>query len=276
MSNIITLRSVYAKVKKYHLQPMKMANGLDYPFVRKVRYDSNGQAEMIMSDADRNSEESRYYIPEDLDIIIEDGTTFDLDNPLERNKWECIKDSDLIAPSRDSKDRNGNLIIDGDKQKYGTAELYVDIPGEASAKKVNIRKLITQACTYIEKDTPNGILTKCKLLGKDFNYSPLTDAIEFLYLRADMKPLEIIDLYTSGDTALRLLLIDGKEKGVIIRKEGLYMYGDTILGATDDAVLGYMKTPTNKAIVDLLKRHVYPDYITTEVKKEPAVKTTKK
>lgn len=38
------------------------------------------------------------------------------------------------------------------------------------------------------------------------------------------------------------------------------MYGETNLGATDEAVIMYLKTPMNKAILDALKRHVYPEF----------------
>ena len=38
------------------------------------------------------------------------------------------------------------------------------------------------------------------------------------------------------------------------------MYGDNILGATDDAVIQYCKTPANKAVLDMLKADVYPEY----------------
>jgi hypothetical protein len=38
------------------------------------------------------------------------------------------------------------------------------------------------------------------------------------------------------------------------------MYGETNLGATDEAVITYFKTPMNKPILDALKRHVYPEF----------------
>lgn len=85
MANIITLRTIY-KIKEYHFQPMKQANGSNYPFVKPVRYDAFGNTEMILTDAERNSPESAYFIPEDLDIVITEGTTFNLDNPLDKNK----------------------------------------------------------------------------------------------------------------------------------------------------------------------------------------------
>lgn len=140
----ITLRSPY-KVKEYHFQPLKGKNGMNLPFVKKVRYDHNGNSEMILSEAERNDPKSEYFIPEDMDIVVTEGTEFDLDNPYEANLWEAIKDSELIAPTRDAKDSNGDLIIDGNKYRYGRAELYVDIPGEQSERSVAKRMLITKA-----------------------------------------------------------------------------------------------------------------------------------
>lgn len=38
------------------------------------------------------------------------------------------------------------------------------------------------------------------------------------------------------------------------------MYGETNLGATDEAMVTFFKTPMNKAIFDALKKHVYPEF----------------
>lgn len=268
----ITLRSPY-KVKEYHFQPLKGANGMNLPFVKKVRYDHNGNSEMILSEAERNDPDSIYFIPEDMDIVVTEGTTFDLDNPYEKNLWEAIKDSELIAPTRDSRDNNGDLIIDGNRYRYGRAELYVDIPGEQSERSVNKRMLITKAWTYIEGDSVDGRLTKCKLLGKNLKHAPSSDVQDYLYTEAEKNPEKIIDLYTNGDTALKLLCVDAKEKGVVKKVGGLYTYGDSVLGATDDAMILFFKTAANKAILDLIKRETYPEFI---VGLEAPAKKTKK
>lgn len=268
----ITLRSPY-KVKEYHFQPLKGANGMNLPFVKKVRYDHNGNSEMILSEAERNDPDSIYFIPEDMDIVVTEGTTFDLDNPYENNLWEAIKDSELIAPTRDSRDNNGDLIIDGNRYRYGRAELYVDIPGEQSERSVNKRMLITKAWTYIEGDSVDGRLTKCKLLGKNLKHAPSSDVQDYLYTEAEKNPEKIIDLYTNGDTALKLLCVDAKEKGVVKKVGGLYVYGESVLGATDDAMILFFKTAANKAILDLIKRETYPEFI---VGLEAPAKKTKK
>ena len=268
----ITLRSPY-KVKEYHFQPLKGANGMNLPFVKKVRYDHNGNSEMILSEAERNDPMSQYFIPEDMDIVVTEGTTFDLDNPYEKNLWEAIKDSELIAPTRDSRDVNGDLIIDGNRYRYGRAELYVDIPGEQSERSVKKRMLVTKAWMYIEQDSVDGRLTKCKLLGKNLKHAPSSDVQDYLYTEAEKNPEKIIDLYTNGDTALKLLCVDAKEKGVVKKVGGLYTYGDSVLGATDESMILFFKTAANKGILDLIKRETYPEFI---VGLEAPAKKTKK
>lgn len=41
---------------------------------------------MILSPDEMNSPERDYFIPEDADIVVTDGTTFDLSDPLQRNR----------------------------------------------------------------------------------------------------------------------------------------------------------------------------------------------
>lgn len=269
--NVITLRSAY-KVKEYHIQPCKQPNGLNLPFVKKVRYDSEGNAEMILTEAEKNSEESMYFIPEDEDIVVTDGTTFDLDDPLQKNKWLAIKDSDLIVPTRDYRDSQGTLVIDGGKNRYGCAELWVDQPGVESEKTVSKKKLITRAWTFIENDSVDGRLTKCKLLGRNFRNAPSADVEDYLYKEAEKSPKNIIDLYTNGDTKLKLLFIDAREKGIIVKKSGIFMYGETILGATEEAVNMFFKNPTNKVIFEMIRNETYPEYITQKVMDDSKLK----
>lgn len=267
MSNKITLRSWAGKAKEYRFYPLPQKNGINYPFVKKVRVNSDGSTEMILSDAERNSEESQFFIPEDMEIVVTDGTTFDLDDPLQRNIWTAIKDHDLIVPSIDARDENGNLSIlgspgdrNGEGARYGFAELWIDVPGEDTRKSVAKKKLIAQAYNFIADDSISGLLTKCKLLGKIMLDAPESDIQDFIYSRAEKNPQEIISLYTDGDTKLRLLILDAKSRYVIKKASGLYMYAETILGATDDAVLTFLKQPSNKGILDLIKAATYPEY----------------
>ena len=264
VQNVIVLRSVYGKVgMKYMINPAKDPSTKQYPdAVRRV--DSNG--DMILSDADRNS--GRIFIPENAVITVEDGTTFDLSNETQKAQWEAIKNCKLIAPSRLATDENGVSLIDGKQDKYntrpryGVAELYIDMPGLETAQRVSKKKLVHKALDFIFNDEQGleGLLTKAKLLGHRMINAPAADVEDYLVSVAEKSPKKIIDLYTGTDTRLRLLLVDAREKKVIYIKDKLYMYADNIvLGATDTAVISWMKDPKHKKILDLITKDTYPD-----------------
>ena len=104
-----------------------------------------------------------------------------------------------------------------------------------------------------------------RILGKDMRNQPTADVIDFLTRVAEKDPKKIINLYTGDDISLRLTFIEAKEKHVIYIKNKLYLYGDNIvLGATDDAVIAWMKDPRNQKVLELIKKDTYPDYYNNE------------
>lgn len=260
MANTITLRSAFGKVKSVWFNPVKDKNGMYPPFVKEVRMNSNGESEMILSEKDLNDPERAGFIPADMEILVEDGTTFNLDNILERHKWEAIKNSELIVEERGARDEKGNLVIDGDKNRYGRAEFWVEKPGEESARRIKRIQLITKANNFIEQDSAEGRTTKVKLLGKRMYNAPDSDIQDFLYQKAEANPNLIIDLYTGQDQQLRLLFIEATDKNIIKKVSGIFMYGDVRLGVNDEAVIFFFKDPANKQILDEIKIQTFPEY----------------
>ena len=260
--DIIILRSVWGKVgMKYFIQPSKDPKTGRYPdCVRRV--DSNG--DMILSDADRNS--GKYFIKEDETFTIEDGTVFNLEDEYQKNEWEAIKNSPLIAPDRFAKNSRGESLIDGTldmssrRPRYGVAELYVYKPGAVASARVSRKKLIHKAVNFILEDEQglDGLITKAKLLGKRMYNAAASDVEDFLIKTAEKDPEKIIDLYTGSDTQLRLLLIDAVDNEVIRVKDRVYTYDSTILGASDKAVISWMKQPKNQRILELIRKDTYP------------------
>lgn len=260
MANTITLRSAFGKVKSVWFNPVKDKNGMYPPFVKEVRMNPNGESEMILSEKDLNDPDRAGFIPADMEILVEDGTTFNLDNILERHKWEAIKNSELIVEERGARDEKGNLIIDGDKNRYGRAEFWVEKPGEESARRIKRKQLITKANNFIEQDSAEGRATKVKLLGKRMYNAPDSDIQDFLYQKAEANPNLIIDLYTGQDQQLRLLFIEATDKNIIKKVSGIFMYGDVRLGVNDEAVIFFFKDPANKQILDEIKIQTFPEY----------------
>lgn len=274
--NIVTLKSVYDKADiKYYIQPCKDKYG-NYPTcIKRV----NSQGDMIMSDDERNAFASgkAAFFPENHVFEIKSGKTYDMNNIYQKAEWEAIKNCPLIAKSRDERDASGNLVIDGTNAtskkpgRYGIAELYVDRPGLEVQRRVSRKQLVHKAESFIYDD-PKGVegqLNMAKILGKDMYSQPAADVIDFLLRIAEREPQKIIDLYTGGDISLRLLLIDAKNKHIIYIKNKLFLYGDNIvLGATDDAVIAWMKDPRNANVLNLIKKDTYPEYYSASNKQE--------
>lgn len=269
-TNIIVLRTIYDKVPdmKYFIQPIRDKRTGQYPkCIKRVTSEGN----MIMSDKEKDeyAEGKVAFFPETHVFTIQNGKTYNLDDIWQAAEWEAIENCPLIAPDRNAKDAQGNLIIDGPVSRpnkptrNGVAELYIDHPGLDTQRKVSRKQLIHKAESFIFEDQrgADGQRSMARILGKDMSNQPIADVIDFLTRIAEKDPNKIINLYTGGDIALRLLLIDAKEKRVIYIKNKLYLYGDNIvLGATDDAALAWMKDPKNMQVLELIKKDTYPDY----------------
>lgn len=264
--NIVVLRSAYGKVgQQYFIQPCRDKYGNLPSCVRRV----DAQGDMILSHEDKQQPIDNF-IPEDHMFVIEDGKTFDLNIPRQAAEWEAIRNCFLIAESRDAKDANGNYLIDGtlngktSQPRYGRAELYVERPGVMSERRVTRTKLIVKAKNFIINDERgyDGLLVIAKVLGRNMVNQPAADVEDYLLSVADKSPEKIIELYTGGDLQLKLLFITAKEKHVIRKVHGLYVYGEdenVTLGASDSAVIEWMKQPRNQKTLQLIRQETYPE-----------------
>lgn len=266
-SNIVVLRSVFGKVgQKYFIQPQKDSRGRYASCVKRV--DAHGDIVLTPEELAMEAKGEAVFIKEDEVFVIEDGKTFNLDDVHDAAVWAAIKDCSLIAPDRFAKNNKGEYLIDGTvdpkakNPRYGTAELYIDYPGMESQRRVTRRKLIVDASNYIMNDERGyeGRLLVAKVLGRDMKNQPNADVEDYLLSIAEKTPERIIDCYTGGDMQLRMFFIDAKEKGAIVKKNGLYLYGDNVtLGATDSAVIEWMKQSKNQKTMTLIRQDTYPE-----------------
>lgn len=113
-----------------------------------------------------------------------------------------------------------------------------------------------------DKAGAEGRLKMAKMLGRPMRNAHDADVEDFLLTVAAKEPQTIIDFYTGDEAVYRLLLIDARDKNIIYTKNKLYMYGEqgVVLGATDDAVITWMRSPSNRKLLEMIKREVYPEY----------------
>lgn len=260
LSNKIVLRSVRGKVGNIiKIQPCKDPRIGKFPDCVK-RVDSNGN--MILSEKELNDPNRYDFVREDEEFDIVDGTTFDLDNVRQRFIWESIKNCFLIAPDMYAKDSNGDSLINGNAKRYGVAELYVERPGVEANRRVSRKKIKHDAESYIYNDERGyeGRVLKARLLGHRMDNMPDADVTDYLLQVANDDPEKIINLYTGGDTSIRLLFIEARDKHVINYKNKLYIYADNVvLGASDEAAILFLKDPKNANVLKLIKQDTYPE-----------------
>ena len=269
MDNRIIIRSVH-KITKMKLEPAR--DPKSGRFAATVR-DVNSDGDMILSDADRKT--NKFFVKATDFMEIYDGKEFNLDDEIDNAWWEAIKGSRAIAQERTEKDAFGNYIIDGNAKRYGVAEFYVERPGAEAKSKVTRKQLIHKAEGYIFGDSPEGAYQKCRILGHEMKGAILSDVQDYLLIVAGKEPEKIIDLYTGSDTQLRILLLDALDKNVIINKNGLFYYADTILGSGEIAVVNWFKQSTNKTLLETIKAECYPELLLKETPLE-ASKQSKK
>ena len=272
LSNIIILRSVWGKVNQnYIIQPQRNKYGQYPACVRRI----NAQGDMILNDEDKKLKNLDSLIPEDEQIIVHDGTVFDLNNEHQAAQWEAIKECFLIAPDRYAKDTQGNYLIDGSTDinsqnnfgqasRYGKAELYIERPGMEAKKRLTARKLRLQAQNFIVNDDGgyDGWLRIARVLGRNMTNLPAADVEEFLFSVAEKTPEKIIELYTGGDIQLRLLFSTAKEKKVIKKRNSIYYYGtdqQVVLGGSEEAVIDWMKDSKNAKMLELIRHDTFPE-----------------
>jgi hypothetical protein len=239
---------------------------------------------MILSEKERNDPNRIYFIKETDVFDIVDGTTFDLSNVRQRFIWEAIQHCPLIAPDYYAKDSKGNSLINGtpgdytlkdylnrNPRRFGIAELYIERPGVEANRRVSRRKLKHDAESFIYNDDRgyDGRVLKARLLGHRMDGMADADVTDYLLQVAERDPEKIINLYTGGDTAVRLLFIEARDKNIIIYKNKLYTYADNVvLGATDDAAILFLKDPKNANVYKLIKQDTYPELIGKDNKKK--------
>lgn len=266
MSNEIILRSVYGKVNQvYFIQPCPNPRTGKLPACVKT-VDSNG--DMILSEEEvrkMNSEEV-HYVPANHVFEIVDGTRYDLDDVVDKAKWESIEYCNWIAKDRFQRDADGNLIIDGNARKYGVADLYVERPGELTKAKMSRKQIVFRACSYIYEDSEAERIKKCRVLGRNLNNAIPADILDYLVEIAEKQPNKIIELYEGEDWKMQLFILDAIDRGVVRKSDGIYKYDDKMLGGSIEATITFLRDVRFKKILDSMKRETYPELLPKQEK----------
>jgi len=261
MGNEIIIRNVFGKVNQvYFINPCKNPKTGRYPDCVKP-VNSNGDMILSEDDVREMSAGRKHFIPETEVFQIVDGTVYDLDDIVDKAKWEAIMYCNWIAKDRTERNEKGELVIDGNAKRYGNANLYIERPGQIAKTRVNKEEVIFNAKRYIFEDSETERIKKAKVLGRDLRLASPADVLDYLLEIANKTPKKIMDVYEGEDWKMHLFLIDAIERGVVRKAAGLLVYDDKTLGASMESAIIFLKDIRYKAIRDSIRKETYPELL---------------
>lgn len=263
MNNEIILRSVYGKVNQiYFIQPCPNPKTGKLPACVKT-VDSHGDMILSEDEVAKMNAGLVHFVPANHVFEIVDGTSFNLDDVVDKANWESIEYCNWIAKDRYQRDEQGNLIIDGGAKRYGVADLYVERPGEITRAKVDKKQLVYRALSYIYEDSETERIKKCRVLGRNLNTAIPADILDYLIEIAEKTPKKIIDLYEGEDWKMHLFILDAVDRGVIRKADGIYKYDDKMLGGSIEATITFLRDIRFNKLLESIKRETYPNLLTS-------------
>jgi hypothetical protein len=174
------------------------------------------------------------YVPSiESRIKLYDGIEIDLNNKTWAADWEWMQHCAEIA----------------DDFKTGQAApgayFYIFRPGFESAQKVSDTEKRVKLMNYILNDSAENLYNRTSILGVDMTNSVISDVKEYLLGMVNTEPEKIESVYESKTFSLELLFLHALKKGVIQKRNGIFTFGEILLGLEDRAVVAYFANPKN-------------------------------
>ncbi len=246
---LIKLKSVY-KTGKTTVQPVTDGHGWYQGVPRLSEDDKKGL---------------KHWAEPETKFTLKDGTTFDLNDEIQRITWEWVKYCPCITETYE------------DCQFTPGAEYYIYLENKEAEKNVTRKELKVKAMMLVMEDNSVNYSLRSKLLGVNMDGEKPVVIKEFLMNEAEKDPSKVIGIYESHDVSLRILLMKAKEKKIVtIDTGGIYRYGNNVLGMTENSAIGWLQDRGNKHLVEILEKEVNPEYFETEQKEEKPIEASKK
>jgi hypothetical protein len=248
---IITLKSVYSKDRKLIIQPAKDTRSGWYKGIKRL--------------SDDEKRKLKYWVDPSTSLVITHNMDFNLSDPVDAMNWEWVKCVSGIAMSFE------------ECQQSKEALFYADSQEVESLKAVSADKLIAKAMMYIFNDREDSLADKARLLGYDMsgeNHVMIQETL--LKIAKSPKTVhKVIDVYESTSVGIHLLFLKARDKNVIRHDNGAFLYGTSVLGVTEEAVLASMQDPVNRELVLAIEKELGSTEEAAKKKTTPVSTTSK-
>lgn len=186
------------------------------------------------------------YVPdEESKVKLTDGLVIDLNTDAWKKDWEwmqhCIEISDTFAKG----------------QETPGAYFYIYRPGVEAAKNVAEAEDKVKLLNYILTDSAENLYNRVSILGMSMGDSMISDVKEYLLGLVETEPAKIKAVYESRTFSLELLLMHALQKKTISRKNGVYTFGELLLGVEKTAVISFFANPKNASTTRAIEAVTY-------------------
>ena len=226
---IIILKSVF-KNGKYTVQPAKNPDKNWFHGVPRLSEDQKKTLD--------------YYVTPESKITLVDGITFDLSDEVQAANWNWVKHCATVCDSFE------------EVQRTPGAQFYVFMAGREARVANKVSDLKYRAQKHIMEDSPLNYENRALVLDSDLTGESPEEIKQFLLGIAEKQPVRIIAAYEAKDLSIKLLFIRAEKAGSIIQRDGMYLFGNTILGTSRDASIALLRTKENNEILSLLEQEV--------------------
>lgn len=185
------------------------------------------------------------YVLDGDNFVLEQGATLDLTKQADKTKWEWIKAyiPHTIALSKEQT----NSANDG-------CFFYIFIEEVESKKEVDKLNSKMEALKLVYDSGADELRKRAKLLGVNMDNAITEKVREFLMMKADSSPDDVIDVYKNPTMVVKFNMLEAIEKGIVTkdRDSGSYWFGSQLLGASDAMVLNFLATASNRKIYEAI------------------------
>ncbi|MCK5787959.1 MAG: hypothetical protein KAH32_03100 [Chlamydiia bacterium] len=196
--------------------------------------DINGRYKGIQENIPEIEKLKMGYVPTiESSVKIYDGMEIDLNVESWAKDWEWMQYCNEIADDFKS------------GQQTPGAYFYIYRAGFESAKKVSDTEKKVKLMNYILNDSAENLYNRASILGIDMSTQAISDVKEYLLNIAETEPSKIESVYESKTFALELLMMHSLKQGVITRRNGVYTFGEIMLGVDEQAVVAFFANPKN-------------------------------
>jgi len=208
--------------------------------------DMNGRYKGIQENIPEFEKLKMGYVPDiNSRVRIYDGIEIDLNDSEWAKDWEWMKYCKEIADDFDS------------GQNTPGAYFYIFRPGYEAAKKVSDTERKVKLMSYILQDSPENLYNRVSILGMDMSSEAVSDVKEYLLNLVNTEPKKIERVYESKTFTLELLLLHSIKKGIVTKKNGVYVFGEILIGVDKKSVVSFFANPKNAGTTRAIEAVTY-------------------